>query len=572
MTLVFRKLRKPLKPSELKKRKMDARLQELQPKAILEQPVNTDLDSNIKLMKELFGNSSDLVVREFHFGSDKEIRVALVFIDGLVDKVSLSEAVLKPLLYRTIVDEERRLLPGNAFELIRDWLVTFSSTKEVEKIGVLLDLVLAGFAALFVDGFDRALAPEVKGWKDRSIEEPKAESFVRGPRDGFTETIRTNTALIRRRVRTPRLRFDMYQVGTVTKTDVCVAYIDGLVNPATVEEVKRRIESIDTDSILESGYIEDFIKDDTRTPFNLLDRTERPDKVAGALVEGRVAILVDTTPFVLIVPAVFSEFLQSTEDYYEWNSSVRSLRWLAVLITLTLPSLYVALTTFHQEMIPTGLALSMAAGREGVPYPAVVEALIMEVTFDLLREAGTRMPRSIGQTLGVVGAIVLGQAAVAAGIVSPFIVIVVALTAVTSFLIPNYSASLTVRLLRYPMLLLSGVFGLVGIFWGLMMLLLHMASLRSFGVPYLYPITPAVPAEWKDVFYRAPWWKMDKRPLLLRSPNRRRQSSAQRPEFPPVRPGREPEAVIEENRPGAENQDKKNASSSGKTSGKNGKR
>ncbi|MGB9792535.1 MAG: spore germination protein [Thermacetogeniaceae bacterium] len=540
-----RKMRKPLKPSELKMRRINALLQELHPKEILEQPLSSDLDYNIKLMKELFGNSSDFVIREFHFGSDKEIRIALFYIDGLVDKNALSEAVLKPLLYRTIVDEERKLLPGDAFELIRDWLITFTSTKEVEKYGDVLDLVLAGFAALFVDGSDRALAPEVKGWKDRSIEEPKTESFVRGPRDGFTETLRTNTALIRRRIRTPRLRFEMYQVGRVTKTDVCVAYIDGLVNPATVDEVKRRITSIDTDSILESGYLEDFIKDRAWTPFTLLDRTERPDKVAAALVEGRVAILVDNTPFALIVPAVFSEFLQSAEDYYDWSESARTLRWLAIFITLTLPSFYVALTTFHQEMIPAGLALSMAAGREGVPFPAVIEALIMEITFDLLREAGTRMPRSIGQTLGVVGAIVLGQAAVMAGIVSPFIVIVVALTAVTSFLIPNYSASLTIRLLRYPMLILAGFMGLVGVFLGLLAILLHMASLRSFGVPYLYPLAPAVPAEWQDVFYRAPWWKMDLRPLLLRSPNRRRQAEGQRPEPPPVRPGKAVEALIE---------------------------
>lgn len=520
-------------------------MQELHPKEMLEQPINTDLDYNIKLMKELFGNSSDLVVREFHFGSDREIRVALIYIDGLIDRISLSETVLKPLLYRTIVDEERRLLPDNAFELIRDWLITFTSTKEVEKYEDLLNLVLAGFAALFVDGSDRALAPEAKGWKDRAIEEPKTEAFVRGPRDGFTETIRTNTALIRRRIRTPRLRFDMYQVGRVTKTDICVAYIDGLVNPATVDEVRRRITSIDTDAILESGYLEDFIKDRAWTPFALLDRTERPDKVAAALVEGRVAILVDNTPFALIVPAVFSEFLQSAEDYYDWSESARTLRWLAILITLTLPSLYVALTTFHQEMIPVGLALSMAAGREGVPFPAVIEALLMEVTFDLLREAGTRMPRSVGQTLGVVGALVLGQAAVMAGIVSPFIVIVVALTAVTSFLIPNYSASLTIRLLRYPMLILAGMFGLLGVLLGLVAILLHMASLRSFGVPYLYPLAPAVPAEWQDVFYRAPWWKMDLRPLLLRSPNRRRQAEGQQPEPPPVRPDKEAEAVIE---------------------------
>lgn len=533
---MFRSLRKPLKPSDIKKRRMEAKLEKLQPdREVLKQTVSPDLDRNIELMKILFGETSDFVIRQFNFGSRKEIRVALVFVDGLVDKNSISESVFKPFVLRTLEHDDSEVLPANPYDLIVNWLVTFYSVKEEVEIGKLLDLVLAGFAALFIDGSEKALAIEVKGWPSRSVEEPKAEAFIRGPREGFTETIRFNTALIRRRIRTPRLRFDMMKVGRISKTDICVTYIDGLVNPALVTEVKSRLESIDTDAILESGYLEDFIKDDHKTLFSLLDRTERPDKVAGALLEGRAAIIVDTTPFALIVPAVFSEFLQSPEDYYEGNDYIRPIRWLALILTITLPSLYVALTTFHQEMLPTGLALSMAAGREGVPFPAVVEALLMEVTFDLLREAGTRMPRSVGQALGVVGALVLGQAAVAAGIVSPFMVIIVALTAVASFLIPNYSASLTIRFLRYPFLLLASSFGLVGIFWGLMFLLLHLASLRSFGIPYLYPISPAVPREWHDVFWRAPWWKMDRRPLLLRSPDSRRQASHQHPEPPPTR-------------------------------------
>jgi spore germination protein KA len=530
---MFRPLKKPLKPSEVKKRRMQSRLQDLQPsEEVLKQHVRSDLDYNVEFMKNLFAETSDFVVRHFHFGSNREIRVALVFIDGLVDSKSISESVFKPFIMRTLENGDPELLPQNPYDLILNWLVTFYSVKEEVEMGKLLDLVLAGFAILFVDGSEKALAIEVKGWEKRSVDEPKAESFVRGPRDGFTETIRTNTALLRRRIRTPNLRFDMLQIGKVTKTDICVAYIEGIVNPATVKDVKKRLDSIDTDSILESGYLEDFIKDNYWTPFTLLDRTERPDKVAGALLEGRAAIFVDTTPFVLIVPVVFSEFLQSPEDYYEGHDYIRPFRWFALILTLSLPSLYVALTTFHQEMLPGALALSMAAGREGVPFPAVVEALIMEVTFDLLREAGTRMPRSVGQAVGVVGALVLGQAAVTAGIASPFIVIIVALTAISSFLIPNYSASIAIRYLRYPILLLAGAFGLVGIFFGFMILLLHMASLRSFGVPYLYPITPAVPGEWQDVFYRAPWWAMDRRPRLFRSPKVRRQAPDQRPEPP----------------------------------------
>ncbi|MDD3315299.1 MAG: spore germination protein [Syntrophaceticus sp.] len=533
---LFRPLRKPFKPSEVKKRRIESRLQKVQPDDdALKQFVNPALDYNIELMKKLFAETSDFVVRQFHFGSNREIRVGLVFIDGLVDQTSISESIFKPFMMQTL-EGDSELLPEDPYQMILNWLVTFYSIKEEVEIGKLLDLLLAGFAILFIDGSEKALAIEVKGWDARSIEEPAAESFVRGPREGFTETLRTNTALIRRRIRTPNIRFDMLQVGTVTKTDICIVYIDGLVNPKLVTEVNNRLQRIDTDSILESGYIEDFIRDNYRTPFSLLDRTERPDKVAGSLLEGRVAIMVDTTPFVLIAPAIFSEFLQSPEDYYESHDYIRPFRWIALLLTLTLPSFYVALTSFHQEMIPTSLALSMAVGRAGVPFPAVVEAFLMEVTFDFLREAGTRMPRSVGQAVGVVGALVLGQAAVAASIVSPLMVIIVALTAIASFLIPNYSASIAIRFLRYPMLLLAGTFGLLGIFWGLMFLLLHLSSLRSFGIPYLYPISPSVPGEWKDVFYRAPWWAMDKRPLLFRSPNERRQAKGQRPE-PPVKNG-----------------------------------
>lgn len=528
-----RPLRKPFKPSEVKKRKIESRLQQVQPdEDVLKQSVSTALDYNIELLKKLFAETSDFVVRQFSFGANREIRVGLVFIDGLVDSTSISESILKPFVMQSLEGGDQELLPPDPYDLILNWLVTFYSIKEETEVGKLLELLLVGFALLFIDGAEKALAIEVKGWEMRSLEEPKSESFVRGPRDGFTETLRTNTALIRRRIKTPKLRFDMLQIGTVTKTDICIAYIDGLVNPKTVNEVNSRLQSIDTDSILESGYIEDFIRDNYRTPFSLLDRTERPDKVAGCLVEGKVAIIVDNTPFVLLVPVVFSEFLQSAEDYYIAHDYVRPLRWAALIMTLTLPSLYVALTTFHQEMIPTSLGLSMAVGRAGVPFPAVVEALLMELTFDMLREAGTRMPQSVGQAVGVVGALVLGQAAVAAGIVSPFMVIIVALTAIASFLIPNYSASIAIRFMRYPMLLLAGSFGLVGIFWGLMFLLLHLASLRSFGVPYLYPIAPSVPREWGDVFYRAPWWAKDRRPLLLRSPNKIRQAPDQRPEPP----------------------------------------
>jgi len=515
---------------ERKQRQIDAKLEAPHPDSQeLNIPFGLSLDDNLALFKNLFGNASDLLVREFSFGARQEIRVALVYIDGLSDTNSISEAILKPFVYRSLSDDKSPILPESAYPMIRDWLITFGSVKEAARINEVLDYVLTGCAALFIDGTSQVLIVVVKGWKARDVEEPKAEAFVRGPRDSFNETLRTNTALIRRRIKTPRLRFDTLKIGRMTKTDICVVYIHGLTDPALKDEVISRLKRIDTDGILESGYLEDFIKDNPWTPFSLLDRTERPDKVAGALLEGRVAIVIDTTPFALLVPAVFSEFLQAPEDYYESFDYIRAFRWLGLIIATFLPSVYVALSTYHQEMIPTGLVLSMAAGREGVPFPALVEALSMEISFDFLREAGARMPRSVGQAVGIIGALVLGQASVAAGIVSPIMVVIVSLAAVASFMIPNYSSSHAIRFIRFPFLLLAGAFGLPGIFWGILVLLLHLASLRSFGVPYLYPVAPGVPGEWKDVFFKAPRWMMDFRPSLLRARKIRRQAPGQMP-------------------------------------------
>ena len=543
----MRPLRKPIKSAEIRKQRINARLEQIQPdKDLLKQSISTVLEHNVELFKKMFAETSDFVVRQFHFGSNREIRVALIFIDGLVDNTSISESIFTPFMMKTLEHGDQEIVPQNPYDLILNWLVTFNSVKEEVEIGKLLDLLLAGFAILFIDGAEKALAIEVKGWATRSVEEPKAEAFVRGPREGFTETLRTNTALIRRRIRTPKLRFDMLQIGSVTKTDVCVAYIDGLVNPATVKEVKQRLERIDTDSILESGYLEDFIRDNYRTPFALLDRTERPDKVAGCLVEGRVAILVDTTPFVLIVPAVFSEFLQSPEDYYEAHDYIRPFRWVALVLTLTLPSFYVALTTFHQEMIPASLALSMAVGRAGVPFPAVVEALLMEVTFDLLREAGTRMPpvcrpgswccRGAGFRTGCSGCRYCEPLYGDYRCLDRYCFF----SNPKLFVIYSYQVSALSHTLACWFIWAGGYFLGSDVFTA--------ASCFSAVLWSAIPLSHCTfcSGEWKDVFYRAPWWAMDRRPLLFRSPNRIRQAPGQRPEPPAGRSGDQAESGKQE--------------------------
>jgi spore germination protein KA len=320
-----------------------------------------------------------------------------------------------------------------------------------------------------VDGVAEVLVLSTVGWEKRAIEEPPSEVVVRGPREGFTETLRTNTALLRRKIRNPNLTFEIMNIGKQTKTEVCIVYIRGIAYDSLVAELKRRLQRIKTDSILESGYIEEFIEDAPFSIFETVDYTERPDAIAGKVLEGRVAIIINGTPVVLTVPAIFLEFFQSPEDYYlrsYYSTLVRLVRYAAFAFSLLSPAIYVALVTFHQELLPTPLLISIAAAKEGVPFPAAFEAISMGLVFEILREAGIRQPRPIGQAVSIVGALVIGQAAVTAGFVSAPMVIVVALTAIASFVTPKLS-DLT-ALLRILLTIMAGCLGAFGIMIGLL--------------------------------------------------------------------------------------------------------
>jgi len=322
------------------------------------------------------------------------------------------------------------------------------------------------------------------------------------------------------------------KIGSYTNTDVVIAYIEGLADHTLIEEVENRLQRIEIDSVLESGYIEELIEDNSYSPFPQLVNTERPDVAAANLLEGRVVILVDGTPFVLIAPISFFSLLQSPEDYYQRymiSSIIRILRFVFMVLSLLLPSLYVAVLTYHQEMVPTALLISVASSRESVPFPALVEALMMEVTFEALREAGVRLPKQVGAAVSIVGALVIGQAAVQAGLVSAPMVIVVAITGVSSFMVPHYTQGIALRMLRFPIILLAGTLGLLGVMLGVITIVVHLCTLRSFGIPYLTPIAPVKGRELKDALIRAPWWKMDTRPHLTGEFNSYRQSPSQKP-------------------------------------------
>lgn len=493
-------------------------------------PLKKTLIENIQQVKESLGESSDIVTREFTIGQDGKIKLGLFYTDGLVNTLFIQNIILKTLM----VDIRKANLnttassKKKAFEILRDFALSVGNMKEIVDFKNLLTSLLSGDAIILIDGYDQGFAIDTKEWEERGVTEPTSQTVVRGPKDSFSETLRTNTSLIRRRIKDPNLWIETRQIGRRTKTDVAITYIKGIASDKIVEEVRRRLDRIDIDGILESAYIEELIQDETYTPFPTIYNTERPDVVSAGLLNGRIAIIVDGTPFVLLAPTLFVQFFQSPEDYYQRfdiATLIRIIRYFSFFITLLTPSLYIAITTFHQEMLPTPLLINIVAQRDGVPFPALVEALIMEVTFEILREAGVRMPRAVGPAISIVGALVLGEAAVQAGIVSPVMVIVVSITAISSFVSPTYSMPAATRILRFLFMGVASSFGLFGIVLGLIAMVLHLCSLRSFGIPYMAPMAPFIWDDQKDVVVRFPIWNMFSRPRLINQKNIIRQQS-----------------------------------------------
>ncbi len=485
-------------------------------------PATSRLSGRIAMIKTVMGSSLDVVIREIVIGDESKIPAAVIYLDGIVDKNTVFQHILRPLMFEAqSLQTLEKLSPQKVFKKLIENRLSAGEVMEKENNSELFTHLVGGDTIILIDGHLPFIAVSTRAWEGRGVEEPENESTIRGPREGFTETLKVNMSQLRRRIKSPHLRFDSYYIGRISQTTVLVTYLNNLANPKLVKEVKQRLERINTDHIMNTGDMEEFLEDNPFSPFPQAKVTERPDVVAAGLFEGRVAILIENTPFNMILPSTFFEHLQAADDYYQrpWFGAAlfRWLRMFAFNVALLLPSIYVAVTTFHQELIPTPLLVSLAGAREGVPFPAVVEALIMEVTFELLREAGLRLPASIGTAVSIVGALVLGDAAIRAGIVSPAMVIVVALTAISTFSIPGFAIALSLRQMRFPLMLLAATLGLFGVMFGLLVILIHITSLRSFGVPYMAPLAPLMPRDLKDIFMRPPFWAMNRRPRYVRS-------------------------------------------------------
>ncbi|HHY92157.1 MAG TPA: spore germination protein [Firmicutes bacterium] len=511
----FKKPVKPVPAAELKNRRQEEEVLQKQPAEL-----TGNLSADLKLLRSLLHDSSDVVVRQIRLPAERDVELALIYVDGLADKRVVDLDILQGLMHLARIQGFLdRLSKGNTLEVIQAHLLTIGEIKVMAEVKKIIHSLLSGDTFMLVENAAQGLIINTRGYETCGVQEPTIEAVVRGPREGFSESLRTNVSLLRRRIKDPDLVVEMLTVGDRTQTDVALVYIKDLANVKLVKEIKGRIEKLRTDAILESGYIEQMLQDRSLTVFPQMQGTERPDKVAAGILEGRVAIIVDGTPFVLLAPAVWAQFFQSPEDFYERaqiGTFIRFIRLVAMASSLLLPSTYIALASFHPEMLPTSLALALAAARTGVPFSLLTETLLMEIAVEIVREASVRLPGPVGPTVGIVGGLILGEASVRAGIVSPLTVIIVAITAIGSFATPSYSSAIALRLLRFPFMFLAASFGLIGISAGLILLTIHVASLESIGVPYLAPYAPFHLEAQGDAIPRRSWPYLKERPTFLK--------------------------------------------------------
>lgn len=463
---------------------------------------------NVTYLKNVFKNDDPIEFRELNIGTDGNIKVCLVFCDGLIDSAIIDNHLIRPLTQLDKIPKGETLADAFLSKVFQ-----VNSVKKAQDYNEIIQSITYGDTLLLIDGLNEALLFSTKSFLTRAVTEPEGEKILSGPREGFTEVMMSNLSLVRRRLRTDKLKMQYYTLGEQTNTQLCIAYLDGIVNPEIVKELYRRLELIDIDGILDANYINELIRDDSWSPFRSIGYTERPDVVTAKLLEGRVAIFVDGTPVVLTLPYLFIENFQSNEDYYlnfYYTTFCRILRIVGFFLSIMIPAVYIAIVAYHQEMLPSPLLISIATERQGVPLPAAIEAFIMLFVFEILRETALRMQTNVGQALSIVGALVVGQAAVEAKLVAAPMIIVVALAGITSLLVPKMNAP--TLLLRFGILLLAACLGFLGVTIGFAFMLTHILSLRSFGLWQFAADKKIRYQAVKDTIIRAPWYHMILRP------------------------------------------------------------
>lgn len=497
------------------------------------------LDVNLEYMKTKFNSliNSDISIREFTLlAQNKEYKAFLFYIDGMVDTKLINDFILKPLMLRNRANTHtpdkkvkvtsaiannisvRRMKKFNLEDYIFNSLVPQNTIKKVSEFEKIISDINMGNCALFVDTLSVAFSLEVKGFKARSIPEPNNEIIIRGSQEAFVEVIRTNTSLIRRFVNNENLIIENASVGKVTNTPVAICYMKEIANDALVAEVKYRIQNLKIDSLTSSGQLEQLIQDNDKVIFPQILSTERPDRASRYILAGRVVVIVNGSPYALVMPATFMDFLSSQEDTnirYQYANLLKIIRGIALFLALLLPGLYIAISNYHQELIPTELLFAIVSSRASVPFPVILEILIMEVSFELIREAGVRVPSPLGPTIGIVGALILGQAAVSASIVSPILIIIISITGICSFTVPDFFLGFWVRIYRFIYIIAGYLGGFLGIAFILFIQFLLLLGNQSFGVPYLSLHLPFGGSTRTKSYFLSPMWKREKRETEL---------------------------------------------------------
>jgi spore germination protein len=481
--------------------------------------ISKNSNENLEKLKAVLSNCEDLKIFPWQYGPDLIYNAFSVYFETLVQEKSVN--YMKESMQDLVPHEvgpATMITPRDVIKFFSQHGISGQNAVLVDSFDQAVDNVLQGHIVIFFDGWNKVLSyAQASQINSRQVSEPVTESVVQGPREGTVEDLQRNIGLLRTRLQNPHFKIEKFRAGGATKTEIAFGYLEGTVNAEMLAEFKNRIEVAKKGDVLETAYIEELIEDSTYSPFPQYRSTERPDVAISGLLEGKIIVMVQGTGTILICPGLLTEFFQASEDYYHrvvFSSCIRLLRIAAFFIALSLPSIYVALTTFHPELIPTTLLMAILDTREGLPFPAFVEAIIMIFFFELLREAGIRLPRPVGSAVSIVGALIVGDAAITANIASPIIVILVALTGIASFSIPHYSISISLRILQFPLMVLAAVLGGFGIMIGYLLIMLHITQLRSLGQPYFSPLTPFRPRLLLDVLIRAPLKTLWKSPRV----------------------------------------------------------
>ncbi len=464
--------------------------------------LNRDLMENMVKVRALSQNSTDLLERQIEVSG---VPVAILMCEGMVNLQLFTQILVRPLTELSLENADG--------EAVARWVsretVLSGDQKEFFTYDELFSFLMAGFVVLLIDGVDRGIACGMQGYSFRSVSEPSTEMNITGSREGFVEPIRVNQTMIRRRLRSPSLKFEMYPIGEKSRTDICLVYLTDTADPRMVEEVKRRLGKLSSDILLSQGYLRPYLEGQPLSPFSSVGTTERPDTLCAKINEGRIGILVDGTPFALVVPYLFEEHFQSMDDYsYRpyYGSFIRLLKYFAFLLSIFLPGGYVAITSFSPEMLPDSLLFNIAASEQQTPFSMMTEALVIHLIYEIMREAGLRLPRPVGHAVSIIGALVIGDAAVKAGIIGSSMVMVVALTALSSFVVPSLYEPAAI--LKFVFILVGGTWGLFGISVGFVLLLTNLCALESLGVPVMAPLSPCAPADLRDGLWRTGWKKL----------------------------------------------------------------